>query len=102
VSDSTTATAGRRTSGVPIRLEAVTKRYPGKDRPAVDAVSLEIPAGQTVMFVGPSGCGKTTLLKMINRLIEPTGGKIFLGDEDVTAQDPDRLRRRIGYVILVS
>jgi osmoprotectant transport system ATP-binding protein len=99
VSDSPTTSPGRRTSGLPIRLEGVTKRYPGQDRPAVDAVSLEIPAGQTVMFVGPSGCGKTTLLKMLNRLIEPTGGKIFLGDEDVTAQDPDRLRRRIGYVI---
>jgi osmoprotectant transport system ATP-binding protein len=99
VSDSTTSAADRRASGVPIRLETVTKRYPGQERPAVDAVTLEIPAGETVMFVGPSGCGKTTLLKMINRLIEPTSGKIFLGDEDVTAQDPDRLRRRIGYVI---
>ena len=96
---SDTHTAGRRTSGLPIRLDGVTKRYPGQDRPAVDAVSLEIPAGQTVMFVGPSGCGKTTLLKMLNRLIEPTGGRIFLGDEDVTTQDADRLRRRIGYVI---
>jgi osmoprotectant transport system ATP-binding protein len=96
---SDTHTAGRRTSGLPIRLEGVTKRYPGQDRPAVDAASLEIPAGQTVMFVGPSGCGKTTLLKMLNRLIEPTSGKIFLGDEDVTTQDPDQLRRRIGYVI---
>ena len=92
-------TAGRRTSGLPIRLDGVTKRYPGQDRPAVDAVTLEIPAGETVAFVGPSGCGKTTLLKMINRLIEPTSGKILLGDEDVTGQDPDRLRRRIGYVI---
>ena len=92
-------TAGRRTSGLPIRLEGVTKRYPGQDRPAVDAVTLEIPAGETVAFVGPSGCGKTTLLKMLNRLIEPTSGTILLGDEDVTAQDPDRLRRRIGYVI---
>ena len=92
-------TAGRRTSGLPIRLEGVTKRYPGQDRPAVDAVTLDIPAGETVAFVGPSGCGKTTLLKMLNRLIEPTSGKILLGDEDVTAQDPDRLRRRIGYVI---
>jgi osmoprotectant transport system ATP-binding protein len=89
----------RRISGVPIRLEGVTKRYPGQDRPAVDGVSLTIEAGETVMFVGPSGCGKTTLLKLLNRLIEPTSGRIFLGDEDVTGQDPDRLRRRIGYVI---
>ncbi|MBY3553821.1 ATP-binding cassette domain-containing protein [Modestobacter lapidis] len=89
----------RQVSGVSIRLAGVTKRYPGQPAPAVDAVDLEIPAGETVMFVGPSGCGKTTLLKMLNRLIEPSGGKIFLGDEDVTGQDPDQLRRRIGYVI---
>ncbi|MGY1839320.1 MULTISPECIES: ATP-binding cassette domain-containing protein [unclassified Modestobacter] len=89
----------RRVSGVAIRLDGVTKRYPGQDQPAVDGVSLDIPAGETVMFVGPSGCGKTTLLKMINRLIEPSGGSIHLGDEDVTRQDPDQLRRRIGYVI---
>jgi len=96
----TTTVADERTvSGVSIRLEGVTKRYPGQQKPAVDSVDLDIPAGQTVMFVGPSGCGKTTLLKMLNRLIEPSGGKIFLGDEDVTGQDPDKLRRRIGYVI---
>ncbi|RFU21467.1 ATP-binding cassette domain-containing protein [Geodermatophilus marinus] len=93
------APPGRRVSGVPIRLEEVTKRYPGQDRPAVDSVSLDVAAGETVMFVGPSGCGKTTLLKMVNRLIEPSDGRIHLGDEDVTTQDPDRLRRRIGYVI---
>jgi osmoprotectant transport system ATP-binding protein len=52
-----------------------------------------------VIFVGPSGCGKTTTMKLINRLIEPTSGRIFLDDEDVTRADPDRLRRRIGYVI---
>ena len=90
---------GRTTSGVAIRLEGVTKRYPGQSAAAVDSVDLDIPAGEMVMFVGPSGCGKTTLLKMLNRLIEPTSGKIFLGDEDATAQDPDELRRRIGYVI---
>jgi osmoprotectant transport system ATP-binding protein len=93
------AAPARHISGVPIRLEHVTKHYPGQDRPAVDDVSLDIAAGDTVMFVGPSGCGKTTLLKMINRLIEPSNGRIHLGEEDVTDQDADRLRRRIGYVI---
>jgi osmoprotectant transport system ATP-binding protein len=84
---------------VSIHLEQVTKRYPGQATAAVDAVTLEIPAGEIVMLVGPSGCGKTTTLKMINRLIEPTSGRIVLGGEDVTRKDPDELRRRIGYVI---
>ena len=74
----------RRTSGLPIRLEAVTKRHPGQDRPAVDAVTLEIPAGQTVAFVGPSGCGKTTLLKCMSGLLAPTTGAIELKGERVT------------------
>ncbi len=99
MSETLTQADERTVSGVAIRLEGVTKRYPGQQKPAVDSVDLEIAAGETVMFVGPSGCGKTTLLKMLNRLIEPSGGKILLGDEDVTDQDPDQLRRRIGYVI---
>jgi osmoprotectant transport system ATP-binding protein len=85
--------------GERILLEGVTKRYPGQERAAVDDVTLEIPAGEIVMLVGPSGCGKTTTMKMINRLIEPTSGRILIGDEDVTHQNPDQLRRRIGYVI---
>ncbi|MBW9211680.1 ATP-binding cassette domain-containing protein [Mumia sp. zg.B21] len=60
---------------------------------------MEIPAGEIVMLVGPSGCGKTTTLKMINRLIEPTSGRILIGDEDVTRKNPDELRRHVGYVI---
>ncbi|CAM5268332.1 Vitamin B12 import ATP-binding protein BtuD [Streptomyces griseoloalbus] len=83
-------------------LEGLTKRYPGSDRPAVDNVSMEIGAGETVVFVGPSGCGKSTTLKMINRLIEPTGGRIRIGGEDVTDMDPVRLRRTIGYAIQAS
>ncbi len=95
----TTDAAAAEISGKAIRLDNVTKRYPGQQRPAVDGITLEIPAGQIVMLVGPSGCGKTTTLKMINRLIEPTEGSIILGDEDVTTIDGDDLRRRIGYVI---
>jgi osmoprotectant transport system ATP-binding protein len=86
-------------TGTKIRLEELTKRFPGQQKPAVDALSLEIPEGEIVIFVGPSGCGKTTTMKLINRLIEPSSGRIFLDDEDVTRVDPDRLRRRIGYVI---
>lgn len=85
--------------GERIRLEGVTKRYRGQSQAAVDDVTMEIPAGEIVMLVGPSGCGKTTTMKMINRLIEPTEGRILIGDEDVTHKDPDALRRSIGYVI---
>jgi osmoprotectant transport system ATP-binding protein len=81
-----------------IRLDSVSKRFLN-GQIAVDALTLEIPAGETCVLVGPSGCGKTTTLKMINRLIEPTSGRIFLDDEDVTRGDPVHLRRRIGYVI---
>ncbi|MBW3579295.1 MAG: betaine/proline/choline family ABC transporter ATP-binding protein [Actinobacteria bacterium] len=82
-----------------IRLEELTKRFPGSDELAVDSLTMDIPEGEIVVLVGPSGCGKTTTMKLINRLIEPTSGRIFLGGEDVTKTDPDRLRRRIGYVI---
>ncbi|GAA3679772.1 hypothetical protein GCM10022224_049940 [Nonomuraea antimicrobica] len=82
-----------------IKLIQVTKQYDGQSQPAVDSVSLDIPAGELVVFVGPSGCGKTTTMKMINRLIEPTSGQILLGGEDVLAREPNELRRHIGYVI---
>jgi osmoprotectant transport system ATP-binding protein len=82
-----------------IRLDALTKRFPGQETPAVDAIDLEIPEGEIVILVGPSGCGKTTTLEMINRLIEPSSGRIFLEGEDVTDVDVDDLRRRMGYVI---
>src|SRR5699024_11972902 len=71
----------------------------GQDTPAVDNLSLEIPAGELVAFVGPSGCGKTTSLKMINRLVEPTSGQILINDDDAIKRNPTELRRQIGYVI---
>jgi osmoprotectant transport system ATP-binding protein len=82
-----------------IRLERLSKRFPGQTRPAVDSLDLDIPAGEIVILVGPSGCGKTTTMRLINRLIEPTSGRIILEGEDVTKVNPDKLRRRIGYVI---
>jgi osmoprotectant transport system ATP-binding protein len=82
-----------------IRLDHLTKRFPGQQEIAVDDLSMDIGAGEQVMLVGPSGCGKTTTLRLINRLIEPSGGHIYLEGEDVTDVDPDHLRRRIGYVI---
>ncbi|WP_280400058.1 ABC transporter ATP-binding protein [Nocardia carnea] len=92
-------TADPAVSGVEIVLDAVTKRYPGQRQPAVDTVSMTIPAGEIVVLVGPSGCGKTTTMRMINRLIEPTSGTITIDGRDAAAMDPDRLRRGIGYSI---
>ena len=82
-----------------IRLIETTKRFAGAPRPAVDRLSLDIPRGSIVALIGPSGCGKTTTLRMINRLIEPTDGRIEIEGEDVTRTPVSRLRRGIGYVI---
>jgi osmoprotectant transport system ATP-binding protein len=82
-----------------IRLERLTKVYPGSSAPAVGDLDLTIPAGEIVALVGPSGCGKTTILKMINRLVEPTSGTVFIGDDDARSMAPHELRRGIGYVI---
>ncbi len=84
---------------IEIRLEHLSKRFPGQRESAVEDLSMEIPKGEIVILVGPSGCGKTTTMKMINRIIEPSSGRIFLNGEDVTKVNPDQLRRRIGYVI---
>jgi osmoprotectant transport system ATP-binding protein len=81
-----------------IQLQDLAKRYPDGTT-AVHDLSLEMPLGEVTMLVGPSGCGKTTTLKMINRLIEPTSGRIILDGTDVTHVDPVKLRRDIGYVI---
>jgi osmoprotectant transport system ATP-binding protein len=82
-----------------IVLERVEKVYPGSSSPAVAELDMAVPEGEIVMLIGPSGCGKTTTLKMMNRLIEPTGGRILLDGNDVTHVDGDQLRRQIGYVI---
>ncbi|MGH9016895.1 MAG: ABC transporter ATP-binding protein [Acidimicrobiales bacterium] len=81
-----------------ITLERVSKRY-GKDSVAVDELSLEVEQGELAVLIGPSGCGKTTTLRMINRLIEPSSGRILVDGVDVLSQDPVTLRRGIGYVI---
>ena len=81
-----------------IQLEDVHKTYDGGATFAVKGVSLEIIRGEMVALIGESGCGKTTTLKMINRLIEPTSGRIVVDGDDVLSLDPVLLRRRIGYV----
>ncbi|HEB90224.1 MAG TPA: ATP-binding cassette domain-containing protein [Deltaproteobacteria bacterium] len=80
-----------------ISIREVSKRYPGQVR-AVDRLSLEVSAGETLVLLGASGSGKTTTLKMINRLIEPSEGQILVAGEDTARLDPVQLRRRIGYV----
>ena len=82
-----------------IELQGVSKTYPGSSTPAVEALDLAIPEGNIAVLVGPSGCGKSTTLRLINRMIEPTAGRIIFDGEDVTSVNPDKLRRRIGYVI---
>jgi osmoprotectant transport system ATP-binding protein len=82
-----------------IRLEAVTKVFPGSTAAAVNELSLDVPPGTLTALVGPSGCGKTTTLRMINRLIEPTSGRIVVDGTDVRDRPAHELRRDIGYVI---
>jgi osmoprotectant transport system ATP-binding protein len=81
-----------------IEYQEATKRY-GPGPPALDSLSLEVPAGEACVLVGPSGGGKTTALKMVNRLVEPTSGRVLIDGTDVAASDPVELRRGIGYVI---
>jgi osmoprotectant transport system ATP-binding protein len=81
-----------------IRFESVSKRYPDGTT-AVDQLSLDARSGEITVLVGPSGCGKTTSLRMINRMIEPTGGRILLDDRDTASMKPAQLRRGMGYVI---
>ncbi len=85
-----------------IELDQLSKTYTQKDGTqvkAVDAVSLKVAEGEICVFLGPSGCGKTTTLKMINRLINPTSGRVMLNGQDTSGIDEVELRRHIGYVI---
>jgi osmoprotectant transport system ATP-binding protein len=82
-----------------IRLEGLSKTWPGATKPSVADITLEVPEGTSCALIGPSGCGKTTTLRMVNRLVEPTAGRVWIGGEDALRQDPVQLRRRIGYVI---
>lgn len=81
-----------------IRFAGVSKHYPG-GAVAVDDFSLTVPGGRTTVLVGSSGCGKTTLLRMVNRMVTPTSGRVLIDDADVAASHPVPLRRSIGYVL---
>src|SRR4051794_10061419 len=81
-----------------LKFDHVSKVYKG-GKMAVDDLTLEFEKGEFICFIGPSGCGKTTTMKMINRLIEPTEGSIYINGENIMDKDPVQLRREIGYVI---
>lgn len=82
-----------------IRFQHVYKTYQSGSVWAVEDITLTIPSRSFVVFLGPSGCGKTTLLKMVNRLYEPTKGQILIDGTDISTIDPTELRRRMGYSI---
>ncbi len=82
-----------------ISLHGLTMRYPGSASAAVEDLTLDFARGEITVLVGPSGCGKSTTLRLVNRMIEPTGGRIIFDGNDVTKVNPDELRRNIGYVI---
>jgi osmoprotectant transport system ATP-binding protein len=88
-----------RPAAATLEFREATKRYPGQDQPAVDGLSLEVPAGEICVLVGPSGCGKTTAMRMVNRMIDITSGDILLDGRSVRERQPAELRREIGYAI---
>jgi len=88
-----------RPAAATLEFRAATKRYPGQTEPAVDRLTLEVPAGEICVLVGPSGCGKTTAMRMVNRMIDITEGDILLDGHSVKERKPPDLRREIGYAI---
>jgi ABC-type proline/glycine betaine transport system ATPase subunit len=82
-----------------LEFREATKRYPGTDRPALDGLTLDVPAGDICVLVGPSGCGKTTAMRMVNRMPDITGGDILVGGRSVRDRDEDELRRDIDEAI---
>jgi osmoprotectant transport system ATP-binding protein len=88
-----------RPAAATLEFREATKRYPGQDQPAVDGLSLEVPAGEICVLVGPSGCGKTTAMRMVNRMTDITSGDILLDGHSVLERHPAELRREIGYAI---
>jgi osmoprotectant transport system ATP-binding protein len=85
--------------GAPVRVEAVSVRYPGATERALAALDLDVPAGAFVVLLGPSGCGKSTLMRTINRLVTPESGTVYVDGRDVQTAEATALRRGIGYVI---
>jgi osmoprotectant transport system ATP-binding protein len=98
-SNSLSAQGGDGHRAATLEFRAATKRYPGQDEPAVDRLSLEVPAGEICVLVGPSGCGKTTAMRMVNRMIDISDGDILLDGRSVQERRPAELRREIGYAI---
>jgi osmoprotectant transport system ATP-binding protein len=99
-SPSAGTTGGREaSSALELELRNVQKRYPGRREAAIADLSLTVPAGEVCVLVGPSGSGKTTAMRLVNRMIELSGGDILLGGQSVLRRDPTELRRQIGYVI---
>ena len=94
-----TASSRGSAEALPVEFRGASKRYPGAARDAVHELTLEVPAGDICVFVGPSGCGKTTAMRMVNRMVEITGGDILVGGRSVRDRTPYELRREIGYVI---